>query len=130
VRRDGVPIGTEWNFLTTKLGSIPERGGEILAAEEAMEIEEVRKEVEELYRELVRRKYERAIKKGASEQALANFIALHEKFLPAFVEKEMKWIEIIEEEEKREGDCHLRRWPEGAKRLIKKNKLLRGCYKL
>ena len=50
-----MPIGTEWNFLTTKLGSIPERGGEILAAEEAMEIEEVRKEVEELYRELVRR---------------------------------------------------------------------------
>jgi hypothetical protein len=95
-----------------------------------MEIEEVRKEVEELYRELVRRKYERAIKKGASEEALANFIALHEKFLPAFVEKEMKWIEIIEEEEKREGECHLRRWPEGAKRLIKKNKLLRECYKL
>jgi hypothetical protein len=26
VRRDGVPIGTECNFLTTKLGSIPERG--------------------------------------------------------------------------------------------------------
>src|SRR5262249_8509640 len=72
-----------------------------------MEIEEVRKEVEELYRELVRRKYERAIKKGASEQALANFIALHEKFLPAFVGKEMKWIAIIEEEEKREGGCHL-----------------------
>src|SRR5262249_24463601 len=69
VRRDGVPIGTECNFLTTKLGSIPERGGEILAAEEAMEIEEVRKEVEELYRELVRRNYERAIKKGASEEA-------------------------------------------------------------
>jgi hypothetical protein len=130
VRRDGVPIGTECNFLTTKLGSIPERGGEILAAEEAMEIEEVRKEVEELYRELVRRNYERAIKKGASEQALANFVALHEKFLPAFVEKEMKWIEIIEEEEKREGDCHLRRWPAGAKRLIMKNKLLRECYKL
>ena len=107
-----------------------ERGGEILAAEEAMEIEEVRKEVEELYRELVRRKYERAIKKGASEQALANFVALHEKFLPAFVEKEMKWIEIIEEEEKREGDFYLRRWPAGAKRLIMKNKLLRECYKL
>jgi hypothetical protein len=66
-----------------------------------MEIEEVRKEVEELYRELGRRKYERAIKKGASEQALANFLGLHEKFLSAFVEKEMKWIEIIEEEEKR-----------------------------
>jgi hypothetical protein len=115
---------------TTKLGSIPERGGEILAAEEAMEIEEVRKEVEELYRELVRRKYERAIKKGASKQALANFVALHEKFLPAFVEKEMKWIEIIAEEEKREGDSHLRRWPAGAKRLIMKNKLLRECYKL
>jgi hypothetical protein len=95
-----------------------------------MEIEEVRKEVEELYRELVRRKYERAIKKGASEQALANFIALHEKFLPAFVEKEMKWIEIIEEEEKREGECQLSRWPEGAKRLIKTNTLLRECYKL
>jgi hypothetical protein len=44
-----------------------------------MEIEEVRKEVEELYRELVRRKYERARKKGVSEQALANFIALHEE---------------------------------------------------
>ena len=95
-----------------------------------MEIEEVRKEVEELYRELVRRKYERAREKGASEQALANFIALHEKFLPAFVEKEMKWIEIIEEEEKTEGNVHLRRWPAGAKRLIMKNKLLRECYKL
>ena len=85
-----------------------------------MEIEEVRKEVEELYRELVRRKYERARKKGASEQALANFIALHEEFLPAFVEKEMKWIETIEEEEKREGDCLLRRWPAGAKQLIRR----------
>jgi hypothetical protein len=95
----------------------------------AVEVEEVRKEVEELYRELVRRKYERAREKGASEQALANFIALHEAFLPAFVEKEMKWIEIIEEE-KREGDFLLRRWPAGAKRLIKKNKLLRECYKL
>jgi hypothetical protein len=95
-----------------------------------MEVEKVRKEVEELYRELVRRKYETAREKGASEQALANFIALHEEFLPAFVEKEMKWIEIIEEEEKREGDCLLRRWPAGAKRLIKKNKLLRECYKL
>jgi hypothetical protein len=95
-----------------------------------MEIEEVRKEVEELYREFVRRKYERARKKGASEQALANFIALHEEFLPAFVEKEMKWIETIEEEEKSEGDFLLRRWPAGAKQLIKKNKLLRECYKL
>src|SRR5262249_54823332 len=95
-----------------------------------MEIQEVRKEVEELYRELVRRKYERAIKKGVSEQALANFIALHEKFLPAFVEKEMKWIEIIEEEEKREEDCHLRRWPAGAKRLIKNSHLWGDGYKL
>jgi hypothetical protein len=42
----------------------------------------------------------------------------------------MKWIEIIAEEEKREGDSHLRRWPAGAKRLIMKNKLLRECYKL
>jgi hypothetical protein len=45
---------------------------------------------------------------------------LHEKFLPAFVEKEMKWIEIIEEEEKREGDFLLRRWPAGAKQLIRR----------
>jgi hypothetical protein len=38
-----------------------------------MEVEKVRKEVEELYRELVRRKYETAREKGAQRTGISEF---------------------------------------------------------